>query len=172
MTRILCLWLPNWPIQRLLRSRPELKNRPLALVVNGPRGGIVAACSRDAAAQGVSLGQPLAEAQALVRHLAVAPHQPAARPPHTHQAGRGLRAIQPARCARRGRRAGKPAARYHQPRLTSGQRRKLVAQATPSSRSAATAPKPPSPTPSARPGRWHTLLQVLTEERVRMTKSE
>lgn len=75
--RILCLWLPNWPIQRLLRVRPELKNRPLALVVNGPRGGIVAIRSRAAAAQGVSLGQPVAEAQALVRDLAVAPHQPA-----------------------------------------------------------------------------------------------
>ena len=37
----------------------------------------MAACSSPAAAQGVSLGQPLAEAQALVPQLAVAPHQPA-----------------------------------------------------------------------------------------------
>src|SRR5262245_37162549 len=83
MTRILCLWLPNWPIQRLRRSRPELKNRPVALATGGGHpakgrvgGGIVAACSRDAAAQGASPGQPLAEAQALVRDLAVAPHKP------------------------------------------------------------------------------------------------
>src|SRR5262245_51624079 len=77
MTRILCLWLPNWPIQRLVRSRPELKKRPVALVAQGPRGGLVAACSNAAAAGGVFAGQPLAEAQALVRNLTVVPHQSA-----------------------------------------------------------------------------------------------
>lgn len=31
MTRILCLRLPHWPLQRLTHARPELKRRPLGL---------------------------------------------------------------------------------------------------------------------------------------------
>ena len=34
MTRILCLWLPNWPIQRAIRCRPELKGRGRWLLVD------------------------------------------------------------------------------------------------------------------------------------------
>jgi protein ImuB len=76
MTRILCLWLPNWPIQRLIQFRPELKSRPLALVASTPRGGQVAACSSSAAAQGIHPAMPVAEAQALARELAITPHEP------------------------------------------------------------------------------------------------
>ena len=78
MTRILCLWLPNWPIQRAVRCRPALKGRSVALVMNGPRGSEVAACCSTAVAQGVRPGMPLVEAQALVRGLGVATYDPAA----------------------------------------------------------------------------------------------
>jgi protein ImuB len=73
MARFLCLWFPNWSIQRLMRSRPELDGRPVALVVNGPRGGVVKACSDTAAAQGVHISMPAAEAQALERDLTIVP---------------------------------------------------------------------------------------------------
>jgi protein ImuB len=76
MTRILCLWLPNWPIQRIARSRPELKGRAVALAASGPRGGEVAVCSTAAVAQGVRVGMPVAEAQALAPQLEVLPHEP------------------------------------------------------------------------------------------------
>jgi protein ImuB len=76
--RILCLWLPNWPIQRLIRSRPELDERPVALVRNEPRGGVVVLCCHRARGAGVQPGMPLAEAQALVRGLASAVYDPAA----------------------------------------------------------------------------------------------
>src|SRR4029450_8951762 len=76
MTRILCLWLSNWPIQRVVRSRPALKSRPVALAVNGPRGGEVAACCSAGAAQGARMGMPLVEAQSLVRTLGVAAYEP------------------------------------------------------------------------------------------------
>jgi protein ImuB len=76
MTRILCLWLPNWPIQRIVRSRLELKGRAVALAISGPRGGQVAACSTEAVAQGIRVGMPVAEAQALAPQLAVLPHEP------------------------------------------------------------------------------------------------
>lgn len=78
MTRILCLWLPNWAIQRAIRIRPELKGRPVALVVSCPRGGEVAACCRSAVEQGVRPGMPVVEAQSLVRELAIAAYDAAA----------------------------------------------------------------------------------------------
>lgn len=71
MTRILCLWFPNWPIQRAVRTRPELKGRPLVLVMSGPRGGEVGACCSKAVAQGVRPGMPVAEAQSLARNLMI-----------------------------------------------------------------------------------------------------
>jgi protein ImuB len=71
MPRILCLWFPNWPIQRIVQCRPELKGRPLVLVTEGPRGGQVAACSSAAVAAGIRPAMPLAEAQTLVCDVAI-----------------------------------------------------------------------------------------------------
>ena len=76
MMRILCLWLPNWAIQRAVRARPELKGLPVVLVVNGPRGGEIAACCSGAVAQGVRPGMPLVEAQSLALKLGVAAYDP------------------------------------------------------------------------------------------------
>jgi protein ImuB len=78
MARILCLWLPNWPIQRVVQCRPELKNRAVALAADGPRGGQVTACSSEAVAQSVRPEMPVAEAQALARDLVIVPHEPSA----------------------------------------------------------------------------------------------
>jgi protein ImuB len=78
MMRILCLWLPNWPIQRAIRCRPELKGRPVALVTSGPRGSEVAACCSTAVAEGVRPGMPLVEAQSLARELGAAAYSPEA----------------------------------------------------------------------------------------------
>jgi protein ImuB len=38
MTRILCLWFPNWAIQRAIRGWPALKGRPVVLVGFDSRG--------------------------------------------------------------------------------------------------------------------------------------
>jgi protein ImuB len=78
MTRILCLWLPNWPIQRLARTRPELSGQPLVLEAPAVRGSRVAACCRVAVAQGVRVDMPLAEAKSLVPSVAVEIYDPAA----------------------------------------------------------------------------------------------
>jgi nucleotidyltransferase/DNA polymerase involved in DNA repair len=45
-------------------------------VADGPRGGQVAACSSEAVAQGIRPQMPVAEAQALVRDLAIVPYEP------------------------------------------------------------------------------------------------
>src|SRR3954470_11512966 len=90
MTRILCLWLPNWAIQQALRCRPELNGRAVALLsgsaisksttgrTSSSRStqSIVAVCCARAMKQGVRPGMPLAEAQALVRDLKVAVYEP------------------------------------------------------------------------------------------------
>ena len=47
MARMVCLWLPNWPLQRLRHERPELKSRPVVLFSNtGNRGPRVAVVGR------------------------------------------------------------------------------------------------------------------------------
>jgi protein ImuB len=84
MSRILCLWFPNWAIQRAIRAQPKLKERPLALVTPAAHGStrqtssIVAMCCGKAFANGVRPGMPLAEAQTLAPNLAVATYDTAA----------------------------------------------------------------------------------------------
>ena len=72
MKRILCIWLPHWPIQRLVVARPELDGQ--AIVLHGPdarRGRRVVCHSAAAAARGVRLGMPLAEVAALADEAAL-----------------------------------------------------------------------------------------------------
>jgi protein ImuB len=66
MKRVLCVWFPQWPLQRLLLERPELRNRPVVIAGRGTRGREVRFASRPARDLGVTVGQPLAEAEALL----------------------------------------------------------------------------------------------------------
>src|SRR5262245_55851466 len=69
MRRILCLWLPNWSIQRLQAAWPELRRRALALYTKQPRQGErVVACCPAAQQRGIRLGMPVSEAAAMT-HL-------------------------------------------------------------------------------------------------------
>ncbi|MBM3970901.1 MAG: DNA polymerase Y family protein [Planctomycetes bacterium] len=64
MARMVCVWLPNWPLQRLRHERPELRDRPVVLFSNtGNRGPRVTATD---ATVGLTIGMPLAEAEALL----------------------------------------------------------------------------------------------------------
>lgn len=63
-TRVLCLHLPNWPIQRLLQDHPELADSPLVLYGRqGRQARAVWACNSLASEAGVRLGMPLVEAK-------------------------------------------------------------------------------------------------------------
>lgn len=67
MSRILALWLPNWPVQRLVRDQPELTGRAIVLYEQDARHGQrVKACSGAAEQRAVRPGMPLAEAQTLL----------------------------------------------------------------------------------------------------------
>src|SRR3954453_12791253 len=93
MRRILCLWLPNWPIQsamgglaahKLHNSKFRIQNseNPILLHARDPRrGDLVVACNQPAVERGVRLERPLPEAAALVQHdseCLILPHDPVA----------------------------------------------------------------------------------------------
>ena len=80
MKRVLCIWLPNWPLQRLLIAQPELRERPVVLYHSSvkpkranPKRAVrstvlglrTVACSSIAAQCGVTVGLSVAEARGL-----------------------------------------------------------------------------------------------------------
>src|SRR5262245_41588100 len=67
MRRVLCLYLRQWPIQRVLGERDSAV--PILLHARDPRRGeLIVACNEAAKARGVRVGMPLAEAEALAGH--------------------------------------------------------------------------------------------------------
>ncbi|MEM7558565.1 MAG: DNA polymerase Y family protein [Planctomycetota bacterium] len=65
--RLLCVWLPNWPIQRIQAEDPTLAEKPLLLSTRDPRRGLlVAAANLAAREENVKPGMRLSEATALV----------------------------------------------------------------------------------------------------------
>ncbi|MFH1265228.1 MAG: hypothetical protein ABIK89_05830, partial [Planctomycetota bacterium] len=66
MKRVLCAWLPQWPLQHLYDMQPELRDRTVLLHTDAGRGTPrIVACSHDAARRGVVPGMSVAEARAL-----------------------------------------------------------------------------------------------------------
>lgn len=62
----MCIWFPNWPIQRRRVAQPLPEKQPLILFAPF-RGKLrVSACCRQARAEGVKPGMTLAEAQAIL----------------------------------------------------------------------------------------------------------
>jgi protein ImuB len=76
MPRVLCVWFPNWPIQRLRNAQPELRRSELVLFAGHNQRLCVTACSPRAERLGVRVGQPLAEARALCRKAVYLPADP------------------------------------------------------------------------------------------------
>ena len=67
--RTLCLWFPNWPIQRLVVAEPNLRKTHLVLFRRDPRKGqLVAAASPLAMQSGVQIDMPISEVKQLMRH--------------------------------------------------------------------------------------------------------
>jgi hypothetical protein len=77
MSRILCVWSPNWAIETWRRRRPSAPQvEPFALV--GPDRGlrVLTAVSPQAAAAGLFPGQRVTDAQALRPDLVLAEAEP------------------------------------------------------------------------------------------------
>lgn len=78
MKRILSLWLPLWPVERLRRHNPGAvpEDKPLALVESGARGIRITAVNGVAAREGVRTGMALADARAALPDLLSRPAEP------------------------------------------------------------------------------------------------
>ena len=74
MRRVLCLYLPRWPIERRQAQLPA--DRPLALVQSAGSRRLVSATNPAAEAQGILPGLPLADARAQLPRLAIADADP------------------------------------------------------------------------------------------------
>ena len=72
MKRIVSVWLPLWPIERMARAQPAAVpgDAPLALVESGAHGIRITAVNAQAAAAGARVGQALADARAALPGLA------------------------------------------------------------------------------------------------------
>ena len=66
MPRVLCVWFPRWPIQRLLSERPELERSAIVLFSGQKQRPAITVCTARAERAGLHAGQPLAEAKALL----------------------------------------------------------------------------------------------------------
>lgn len=83
LKRVLCIWLPSWPIQRLIVVQPELKHQAILLHHrDARRGELVVHCSPAAWRCGARPFRPLAEAQSLLRQA----HSPSPSPPQASSA--------------------------------------------------------------------------------------
>ncbi len=64
--RILCLWLPNWPMQRVLASEPAIVDRAVVLETRDARRGLLIAAANLAARRaGARVGMRMSELAAL-----------------------------------------------------------------------------------------------------------
>src|SRR5438093_12819718 len=77
MKRVMCVYLPRWPLQRLERDEPGLRDLSLALAdPRAARGPQIVLCSTRAERAGVRPGMPVAEALAVDRSLQVREQNP------------------------------------------------------------------------------------------------
>ena len=66
MPRVLCVWFPRWPIQRLRHARPELRRSRTGVVCRPEPAAFDHRLQPKGRTTGHSIGQPLAEAKALL----------------------------------------------------------------------------------------------------------
>ena len=67
LRRFLCLWFPEWPLQRRLVAQPELERSVFLLQEIMSRGEFVRYANRLAQRRGIVPGMPVSEARTLVR---------------------------------------------------------------------------------------------------------
>lgn len=70
--RFLAVWLPWWPVERLARRRPEVRDQPFVTVSDVRGRQVVAAGNRQAVQAGLAPGTSLADARAIVPQVVVA----------------------------------------------------------------------------------------------------
>src|SRR5260221_6608707 len=71
MRRVMSLWLPSWPTDRLRRASRAPAEKPFVTAISVGRRRPVAASSAEAASCGITPGLPLADAQAYCPGLVI-----------------------------------------------------------------------------------------------------
>ena len=79
MSRIVSVWLPAWPIERMRRQSPASvpEAEPFALVEKGVHGLRISAANKAALSAGVAIGASLPDTRAALPGLTVLPAEPA-----------------------------------------------------------------------------------------------
>lgn len=91
MSRVLCVWFPDWPIQRVRSAQPELRGTAVVLYSEqGSRGQRVTCCSIECRKAGVAAGMPVAEARTLLEGRGRTPRFVSIDPPADREALRRL----------------------------------------------------------------------------------
>ncbi len=78
MPRVICVWFPNWPIQRLRHEQPVLERPEIVLHGVQSQRPVVTHSTPGAERRGVRAGLPLSEARALVPRAVFLPADEAA----------------------------------------------------------------------------------------------
>ncbi|HEX3313412.1 MAG TPA: hypothetical protein VHR72_00920, partial [Gemmataceae bacterium] len=78
MKRVMCVWLPGWPLQRLRHARPELRETPLALYALVERKTVIVGATPWAVDLGVRVGMSRIEAEAAALGVHFERHDPVA----------------------------------------------------------------------------------------------
>jgi protein ImuB len=77
MKRVMCIYFPKWPLQRLCAAKPELRGNPVGIADHTTnRGSYIQVCSPSAARSGIRAGMPVAEAMAINPYLRVEEENP------------------------------------------------------------------------------------------------
>src|SRR3954447_2074770 len=76
--RVVSLWLPRFATDRLTRLEPKLRAEPVAVAATLGSSRLVMAANCVAETGGVVAGLPLADARAVLPHLNIIEHDPAA----------------------------------------------------------------------------------------------
>ncbi len=76
--RIVAVRLPWWPTERLVRRRPEARDRPFVTAGESRNRLVITAVNPLAAREGLTPGMPLADGRAVVPGVVVRPADPAA----------------------------------------------------------------------------------------------
>lgn len=69
--RVACLWIPSWPLQALLRARPELRSQKLVVSDGTLPSSLVLGATLPVRQLGVRAGQTVAQARSLCGELEV-----------------------------------------------------------------------------------------------------
>lgn len=75
--RVLCVWLPNWPVQRVQAAEPRLATGAVVLETRDPRRGLLVAAANLAARRaGAHVGMRMSELAALCTGPSATSHAP------------------------------------------------------------------------------------------------